>query len=306
MFDWDDLRFFLAIARQGSTLSAAKDLAVSQPTVTRRLTALEECIGRKLVEHHPTGYRLTELGSTLMPHAEAVERSVAAFQRQVMSGGTDLTGTLRVTCPEGMASRLLAPMIEAFQAKYPQMHVDLIMTDRRLDLSSGEAEVAVRMHEPGDGSLIARRIADSAWGVYASRSYIERHGRPNRYEDLDNHALIEFAGEMADNQAAKWLRKTAPRARIAARGNSMLGVLAFVKSGAGLAPLPMILAGSEEGLEPVLAPVPEIGSRIYLVVHADLRRTARVRAFCDFIAAEVGRLRPYLTGDVRTADRQRD
>ena len=83
----------------------------------------------------------------------------------------------------------------------------------------------------------------------------------------------------------------------------MLGVLAFVKSGAGLAPLPMLLGGSEAGLEAILAPVPEIGSRIYLVVHADLRRTARVRAFCDFVAAEVGRLRPSLMGDVKAVER---
>lgn len=304
MFDWNDLRYFLAIARQGSTLAAAKDLGVSQPTVMRRLCALEERVGRKLVEHHPTGYRLTELGRTLLPHAEEVERSVAAFQRQVMSGGTDLSGTLRVTCPEGMASRLLAPIIEAFQVKYPQLSVDLIMTDRRLDLAKGEAEVAVRMYDPGDASLIARKIADSAWGIYASRSYIGRHGRPHRYEDLDNHAVIEFAGEMADTQAARWLRQTAPRAKVAARGNSMLGVLAFAKSGAGLAPLPMILAASEEALEPVLSPVPEIASRIYLVMHADLRRNARVRAFCDFIAAEVTRLRPYLMGDIRPVERE--
>lgn len=99
MFDWDDLRFLLAIAREGSTLSAAKTLGVSQPTVQRRLAALEERIDRKLVEQHPTGYRLTELGSALVPHAEEVERSIAAFQRHVTSTGKELSGTLRVTVP---------------------------------------------------------------------------------------------------------------------------------------------------------------------------------------------------------------
>ena len=150
MFDWNDLRHLLAVAREGSTLAAAKALDVSQPTVQRRLAALEESIGRKLVERHPTGYRLTELGKALLPHAEDVERSVEAFQRQLMSEGEELTGTLRVTCPEGMASRLLAPVIETFREKYPELRVDLIMTDRRLDLAKGEAEVALRMHEPGD------------------------------------------------------------------------------------------------------------------------------------------------------------
>ena len=296
MFDWNDLRYLLAVAREGSTLAAAKALGVSQPTVQRRLSALEEGIKRKLVEHHPTGYRLTELGKTLFPYAEDVERSVTGFQRQLISGGQDLSGTLRVTCPEGMASRLLAPLIEAFRTKYPELRVDLIMTDRRLDLAKGEAEVAVRMHQPGDDSLIARKIADTPWSIYASRSYIKRHGRPQRQEDLDNHAVIEFGGEIAQIRASGWLRTTASRATVAARGNSMLGVLAAVKSGAGLAPLPMLLGGGEEDLEPLLAPIPEIGSKIYIVMHSDLRRTARVRAFCDFVAAEIGRFRPLLLG----------
>ena len=296
MFDWNDLRYFLAVAREGSTLAAAKALGVSQPTVQRRLSALEESIKRQLVEHHPTGYRLTEFGKTLFPHAEDVERSITAFQRQLMSGGQELSGTLRVTCPEGMASRLLAPLIESFRAKYPELRVDLIMTDRRLDLAKGEAEVAVRMHKPGDESLIARKIADAPWSVYASRSYIKRHGRPQQQEDLDNHAVIEFGGEIAQIKASRWLRSTAPRATIAARGNSMLGVLAAVKSGAGLAPLPMLLGGGEEDLEPLLAPIPEIGSKIYIVMHSDLRRTARVRAFCEFVAAEIVRFRPLMVG----------
>jgi DNA-binding transcriptional LysR family regulator len=296
MFDWNDLRYFLAVAREGSTLAAAKALGVSQPTVQRRLSALEESIKRQLVEHHPTGYRLTEFGKTLFPHAEDVERSITAFQRQLMSGGQELSGTLRVTCPEGMASRLLAPLIESFRAKYPELRVDLIMTDRRLDLAKGEAEVAVRMHKPGDESLIARKIANTPWSVYASRSYIKRHGRPQQQEDLDNHAVIEFGGEIAQIKASRWLRSTAPRATIAARGNSMLGVLAAVKSGAGLAPLPMLLGGGEEDLEPLLAPIPEIGSKIYIVMHSDLRRTARVRAFCEFVAAEIVRFRPLMVG----------
>lgn len=113
-FDWDDLRYFLAVAREGGTIAAARALGVSQPTVQRRLAAREERIAHSLVEHHPAGYRLTQLGKALFPHAVEVEQAVAAFQRQLLSEGEGLRGTLRVTCPEGMASRLLAPLIEAF------------------------------------------------------------------------------------------------------------------------------------------------------------------------------------------------
>ncbi|MCA8879872.1 MAG: LysR family transcriptional regulator [Rhodobacteraceae bacterium] len=296
MFDWDDLRFLLAVARHGSTLSAARALGVSQPTVQRRLTALEERIGATLVERHPTGYRLSELGRTMLPFAEDIERSFLAFERKLMSGGEELSGTLRVTCPEGTASRLLAPLIESFRARYPELGVELIMTDRRLDLARGEAEVAVRMYEPGEDSLVARKIADSRWMIYASRSYIERRGEPQQLADLDCHSVVEFGGELADSHAARWLRRVAPEAIVAARGNSMLGVLAAVKSGVGLAPLPILLGGSEADLRPMLEPVPDLDTRIYLVMHPDLRRTARVRAFCDFVAAEIGRFRPLLIG----------
>ncbi len=141
MFDWNDLRFLLAIARQSSTLAAAKTLKVSQPTVQRRLAALERSTKRKLVERHPSGYRLTEFGKLLIPYAEEVERSVTALGRQITTGGQDFGGTLRVTCPEGVASRLLAPLVEAFRTEYPELRVDLIMTDRRLDLAKGEADV---------------------------------------------------------------------------------------------------------------------------------------------------------------------
>jgi DNA-binding transcriptional LysR family regulator len=264
--------------------------------VQRRIAALEQSIRRELVERHPTGYRLTEFGKALVPHAEEVERSVAALGRQITSGGQELGGTLRVTCPEGMASRLLAPLIEDFRARYPELRVDLIMTDRRLDLAKGEAEVALRIHEPGEGSLVARRIAESLWAVYASRSYVQHHGRPQSWEDLEHHAVVAFGGELADNHAGRWLKESAPGARIAATGSSMLGVLGAVKSGAGLAPLPILLGGSENDLLPVLAPVPELSTKVYLVMHADLRSTPRVRAFCDFVVAEVKRFRPLLAG----------
>lgn len=146
-------------------------------------------------------------------------------------------------------------------------------------------------------------IANSPWAIFASQSYIRRHGRPEGPEDLDQHAIVEFAGELAANHAARWLRAVAPKATISARGDSMLGVLAAVKSGAGLAPLPMLLGASEEGLIPVLTSIPEIDSKLYLVMHADLQHTPRVRAFCDFVIAEFARLRARLKGDFEASDR---
>lgn len=302
MFDWNDLRYFLAVARAGSTLAAARALGVSQPTVQRRLTALEDRIGRTLVERHPTGCRPTKLGRELLVHAERVEDSVAAFERHLLSSDRQPTDPIRVTCAEAMAPRFLTPLVGRFHAAHPALRVDLIMTDRFLDLAKGEAEIAVRARNPGKGALVCRKIADVPWAIYASRAYIERRGRPEELADIDGHAVVGFAGEMTNNHAGRWLRTAAPKATVSAQGNTMLGILAAVKSGAGLAPLPMMLGEPEGDLVRLFDAVPEIGSKIYLVMHRDLRRNPRVRAFFDFAVADAERFRPLLRGESRRQD----
>jgi DNA-binding transcriptional LysR family regulator len=296
MFDWNDLRHFLAVARTGSTIAAAKALGWSQSTIQRRLARLEQQLGCKLVERHPTGYRLTGLGEDLRPYAEEVEEAVAVFERHLASSDKRLSGTVRVTCPEGLVDPLLTPLIDAFQARFPGLRVDLIVTERFLDLSKGEAEIAVRGGEPRDPALIGRKIADNPWAVYASRSYIERHARPERPEDINDHAIIDFSGDIANLLLAKWLRSVAPRATIAARSNSVIGLLMAAKSGVGVTILPVQLGDPAEELIRVIDPLPELMSQIYILVHPDLRHAPRVRAFFDFVIAEIGVFRPVLLG----------
>ena len=299
MFDWNDLRYFLAVARTGSTIAAAKALGWSQSTVQRRLARLERQLGCKLVERHPTGYRLTALGEDLRRYAEEVEEAVAVFERHLAASDKRLTGTVRVTCPEGLVDPLLTPLVDAFQARYPGLRVDLIVTERFLDLSKGEAEIAVRGGEPRDPVLIGRKIADNPWAVYASRSYIERHGRPERPEDINHHAIIDFSGDIANFLLAKWLRSVAPQATIAARSNSVIGLLMAAKSDVGLTILPVQLGDPAEELVRVIDPLPELMSKVYLLVHPDLRHTPRVSAFFDFVIAEMGVFRPILLGKTR-------
>jgi len=299
MFDWNDLRYFLAVARTGSTIAAAKALGWSQSTVQRRLARLERQLGCKLVERHPTGYRLTALGEDLRRYAEEVEEAVAVFERHLAASDKRLTGTVRVTCPEGLVDPLLTPLVDAFQARYPGLRVDLIVTERFLDLSKGEAEIAVRGGEPRDPVLIGRKIADNPWAVYASRSYIERHGRPERPEDINHHAIIDFSGDIANLLLAKWLRSVAPQATIAARSNSVIGLLMAAKSDVGLTILPVQLGDPAEELVRVIDPLPELMSKVYLLVHPDLRHTPRVSAFFDLVIAEMGVFRPILLGKTR-------
>lgn len=301
MLDWNDLRYLLAVARAGSTLAAAKALGTSQSTVHRRLTELEERIGRPLVKRHATGYRLTELGEHLLPYAERAEEAMAAFERQSLASDTDLSGTVRVTCASTLADRLAnSPLIDMFQARYPSLRVELEITDRLLDLSKGEADVAIRLGEPRDELLIGRKIAKVPWAVYASHSYIERHGRPERPQDIEHHVVIAYDGEIADYSAARWLRSVAPRARVAARSENWPGYVLAVKSGAGLGPLPIHHGDRESELVRLIDTDPELVSHFWLLMHRDMRRTPRVRAFFDFFVAELKAFRTLL---LRQAER---
>jgi DNA-binding transcriptional LysR family regulator len=296
VFDWNDLRHFLAVTRTGSTNAAGKVLRVNQSTVQRRLAALEEAIGRKLFERHSGGYRLTALGEDIRAQAEAVETAVAALERRLAATDTALTGTIRVTCAEGIASFLITPLLEAFRLRYPGLRVDLLIADRYFDLAKGEADVAVRAGAPADETLVGRKIADNTWAVYASHAYVKQHGRPERVADLDRHAVIAFDDQIAGLHAARWLSAVAPNAAVAARSNTVSGLVWMAKSGIDLAVLPVHLGDPQAELVRVLDPVRELDAPLYLLVHPDLRQVPRVRAFLDFVVAEIDRFRPAMLG----------
>lgn len=297
MFEWSDLRFFLAVARSGSTLAAARALNTSQSTVQRRLSALERKLGRALFSRHVSGYRITEFGTEMLPYAERVEHAVQAFEQQKASVERGAVGVIRLTCPEPIMARLTdSKIFERFHAQHPTLRVEFVMSDRYLDITKGDADVALRSGDTDDDVLVGRKIADSFWGVYASRSYVETNGKPSAIGDLDHHAVIGFDDTMAKHRAASWLREVAPAAQVVARVNSVLGLVAAAKSGIGVAPLPTALGDNEPELVSLLGAVPALTRSWRLLTHPDLRRTPRVSAFFDFIMAEQAALRPILSG----------
>ena len=170
------------------------------------------------------------------------------------------------------------------------------MSDRFLDLAKGEADVAIRGNKPAHATLVGRKIADVPWAAYASRSYVQQHGRPDRPEQTVGHTMIGFVGEIADHQAAQWLRTVAPSAAVSGHSSNIPSVLMAVKSNAGLAPLPAPIADRDDDLVRVLRDIPYLRLPMYLLTHPDLRQTPRVKAFFDFAVAEMRALRPVLTG----------
>jgi DNA-binding transcriptional LysR family regulator len=296
MFDWNDLKYLLAVARHQSTIAAGKALGISQSTVHRRLTELERRLGRDLVTRHASGYRLTEFGQQLLPLAERIEAGIQDLERQVTGAANDVSGVIRVTCPEPIVLKLTqSGFFDRFHARHPQLRIQLLTSDRYLDLAKGEADVALRSGDTED-DLVGRKIADSIWGLYGSRIYVEKHGKPQRVDELSSHALVGFEESLSNHRAAKWLQQVAPNTKLAARNNSVLGILYAVKAGVGLGPLPIPIADAEQELVRVFAPVTELTRSWRVLAHVDLRRTPRVAAFFDFIMDERENLKPILTG----------
>jgi len=296
MFDWNDLKYFLAVARHQSTIAAGKALGLSQSTVHRRLPEFERRLGCQLVKRHTSGYRLAEFGETLLPYAERVETAIRDLETHVTGATRDLSGVIRMTCPEPIIQRITqAKLMDRFHARHPGLRVEFVTSDRYLDLTKGEADVAFRSGDTDD-ELVGRKIADSLWAVYASSDYIARHSKPERPEDLSRHLLVGLDESMSKHRAAVWLKQVAPSATMAARNNSVLGLVAAVKSGVGVGPLPTALGDAEPDLVRLMGPIPELTRSWRLLTHPDLRRAPRIAAFFDFILEEREALRPILTG----------
>lgn len=297
MFDWNDLKYLVAVARHGSTLAAARNLGVNQSTVQRRLSELERQLGQRLVERQPSGYRLTEIGEAMLPFAESVASAANAFEQHLKDAGRAQVGIVRLTCPEPIAFRLTqSGLLDRFHARHPDLRVEFVLSDRYVDLAKGEADVALRSGDTDDGILVGRKVADSIWAIYASRAYVARHGAPGSIAELRTRPLIGFDESLSRHRIATWLHEIAPDAEFVARNNSVLGLVSAAKSGVGIASLPIALGDAESDLVRVLGPIPELTRAWRLLAHPDQRRSRRVSAFFDFIVEEVDSLKPILTG----------
>lgn len=296
MLNWNDLRYLLAVAREGSTLAAARRLGVNQSTVHRRLKALEQDLGRPVAVRRPSGYELTEFGHHLLVHAYSVEDAVIATEIAAAGFRSAPEGTVRLTCPEPVLERLaVSGVFSRFAAHYPAITLTFKVSDHYVDLWRGDADVALRSGDPDNDRLVGRKVADSHWALYASRDYIEQHGRPEAFQDLAHHGFVAFDGPMQGHRANTWLERTVPEARVVARNSSVLGVLATAAAGIGVAALPTTIADGQERLVQLLA-VPDLTRGWYLLTRPDLRTEPRVAALFDFLIRELPAVRAALMG----------
>lgn len=304
MFDWNDLKYLLSVARAGSTLAAAKSLRVNQSTVHRRLLELEKRLGREIVKRQPTGYKLTEHGREILPYAERIEAAILSIERRLEASGDALSGRIRITCPEVVGVRLLdSELLDRFHDRYPNLQVEFMLSDKLLDLSKGEADIAIRATAPYDAGLFGRKIAQTPWAIYASHSYVEKHGGLSVIDDLSKHSIAVLDSDHDENKTKSWISSVAPGAKIAARCNSMTALRAAARSGAGLISLPVTIGDSEPELCRVFGPIEGLSTDFYLLMHEEMKSSARVRALFNFIVDRIEIVRPILSGHGRTPGR---
>lgn len=294
MDDWNDLRLVLAIARRSSLTGAAADLGVNHSTAFRRLGALEERLGVRLFERLPGGvYAPTPAGERTAAAAERVETETAALDREILGRDARLTGRLRVTSSETLAYSLLTKHIGLFRAAHPGIAVELVIDNRILSLSRRESDVAIRVARPREGDLFGRKLADVGWTIYGTPDLVAGGG-------LEDGPFVGWEEGVTGVNAADWLAATIPADRFVYRTNSVVNQLVAARNGLGLAVLPCYLGDGETGLvRAVPEPIPALARELWIVTHADLKTTARVRAFFDIVGGGLVGERARLEG--RTA-----
>jgi DNA-binding transcriptional LysR family regulator len=290
MLEWDDFRVFLAIARHGSLTAAARVLRVTQPTMGRRLEIMEERLGARLFERQPTGPVLTDLGAAILDNAEQMERAAFAAERRIAARDSGLQGTVRITSVEWFGSHVLAAIFTQFSDRYPQIAVELITDMRLYNLAKREADIAIRFQRFEQNDLVQRKVADFTYGLYASVSYLDRHGAPEFTRAGKDHSVVTMHEAFGYIPEVRWLLEdVAPQARIALRANSRDVQARAAEAGAGLVILPRCIGDAMPLLRRLRPPSPVPGREVWLGFHRDMRETPRIRAVVGFIADELKR-----------------
>ncbi len=280
--NWDNLKYFLAVAREGQFLAAARRSKVGQATLNRRITALEEELGAKLFERSTNGCALTALGQDLMAHAERVEAEALHFQRARSRRDGQVEGVLRIGAPDGFGVAFLAGKLGRLKQRHPNLVVQLVPVPRAFSLAQREADIAVTVSRPARGRLLMKKLTDYRLGLYAARSYLQRHRTPQSVEALPEHPYIGYVEDLIYAPELDFSRELPVRWDQAIEVSGALGQFEAVRSGAGLGILHCFMADPEPGLQRILPEI-EIKRSYWTVWHESLRESARIRAAVDFL-----------------------
>lgn len=287
--DWEDLRYFLALARHGSLSAAARALKVSHATVARRVASLEAALQAPLFDRKADGYAPTARGRRVEQLARTMEDAARA-SADLTSPDAGLSGLVRLTMARSMAERFVVDRLGHFHRQHPGIDLEIIADSRVISLSRREADIAIRFGRPKDSDLLARRLSSVAFSFYASRGYAKALGKN------PSPAMIGFDDENEFIADAAWLNREFPQARFIVRTNSQSTQAAAARAGLGVAQLPLHVGNDDPRLVPVKLTKNPPDREVWMLLRKDVARLPRVRAVADYLAAMFRRDRRVLTG----------
>ena len=296
--NWDDLRYFLEVARTQRASAAAKKLGVDHTTVARRVRELETALGTVLFDKSRAGgFVPTAEGQRLLAYADAVETTVQSASEQFALGTQSLSGHVRVGSTEGFGCFFLAPQLTRFTSKHPDMSIDLLPVPHFVSLSKREADLAIMLERPERGQYVYTKLCDYRLRLYGTPGYLERHARIQTAADLRHHAFISYVADLAFSDELLYLERAAPNVTANLCSTSVIAQHHAALQGSALAILPCFMGEPDSRLVPILPEEIVVTRSFWLCSREDLRKLRRITSLWDYLRAAADANRPLLMGE---------
>jgi DNA-binding transcriptional LysR family regulator len=302
--DWDDLRYFVELARAGTLSRAALRLDVRHTTIARRIQRLEQRIGEPLFLREREGFKLNRRGASLLREAALVDEAFARIAGNLPASKTIVSGLVRIGCTEGFGTAVIAPLMGRLRERFSELHVDLIVQPRPILLTRNEADLVITIDRPEHGSYVISKLTEYTLRLYASTEYIAAHASIEDVSDLAQHALIDYVDEHSPARAVPTLSQIRLSAAAVLRSTSIVAQKSMVRSGAGVAILPDFLVEPHDRLVPVLAERVVFKREFWIVIPEALRDTARVKRVSEALQEMTRAVRDRLNPSFKSSRRR--
>lgn len=283
MENWDDIRVFLAVARQGGFAPAAHNLGINHTTVARRLSTLEAALRTRLVNRTPTGATLTPAGQNFLYHAERMEKEALAAEQRVYTADGSVSGKVRLATREGVGAWLICPKVAQLRRRYPALNLELVSEARTISLLKRDADITISLQYPQQDRVIVQKLTDYRLGLFASPEYLREYGPINSIEELSNRDVIWYLDDVVDIAEQRYMQRIVANSRAGFRATNILAQYTALVTGMGVGIIPVYQAGQDPGLVRVLPDQVEEIRTYWLSVHPDAQELPNVRAVMDFI-----------------------
>jgi len=284
--NWDHLQYFLALAKDGRLVVAARSLGVNHTTVSRRIQALEREMGVQLFTRNNVGFELTDAGLQLQEIAHKVERQIHGINKNVHSENTEITGTVRIGATEGFGSYIVGPILYRLGKKFPRLSIDLLSLPRIVNLSRREADIAITLQRPTRGPYLVTKLRDYELKLYASNEYLNSNPKINTRSDLDKQTFISYVDDLLFSKELSYLDEICKPKQISFRSTSIQSQLQAARSGLGVAILPSFMANEVNDLQEILSKEISIIRSFWMIMPNEYKKIERMNVVWDTLKKE--------------------